>query len=73
QQFYQKVQYEESIRKSEEQYKQRIADQQGVGDFMRQIISIENDMSISSAEAEQRENRLKYGNPVAARLLDDLD
>ncbi|KHJ77981.1 hypothetical protein OESDEN_22399 [Oesophagostomum dentatum] len=57
-----------------EQYKQRIADQQGVGDFMRQIISIEsNDMSISSAEAEQRENRLKYGNPAAARLLDDLD
>ncbi|RCN53021.1 hypothetical protein ANCCAN_01018 [Ancylostoma caninum] len=59
QQYQSKVQYKQARRASEAQYKQQRADQLGYGSFARQMNEIDNDMSISEAEADRRENDLK--------------
>ncbi|KAL6743860.1 hypothetical protein Aduo_016850 [Ancylostoma duodenale] len=59
QQYQARVQYEQARRASKAQYKQQRADQLGYGSWARQMNEIDNDMSISEAEADRRENDLK--------------
>ncbi|KIH55048.1 hypothetical protein ANCDUO_14803 [Ancylostoma duodenale] len=56
QQYQARVQYEQARRASKAQYKQQRADQLGYGSWARQMNEIDNDMSISEAEADRREN-----------------
>ncbi|EPB73660.1 hypothetical protein ANCCEY_07241 [Ancylostoma ceylanicum] len=76
QQQYQTIlQYEQSRRASKAQYKQQRADQLGLGSWARQMDAIDNDMSISEAEADRRENDLKRqfysSQPGAIWIYDD--
>ncbi|CAJ0589211.1 unnamed protein product [Cylicocyclus nassatus] len=54
-----KVAQKQAQRASKQQYKQIRADQQGRGSFVAEEIAIDNDMGISSAEADRREYKLK--------------
>ncbi|VDM80122.1 unnamed protein product [Strongylus vulgaris] len=72
-----KVEREQAERERETIYKQTLAEGRGLGNYQKQMTAIENDMSISSAEADQREYQLKrqYHTryPAAGRLHDDDD
>ncbi|VDM85883.1 unnamed protein product [Strongylus vulgaris] len=55
--------------------KQKLTKQRGFGDFQKQMTATKNDMSVSSAEADQREYQLKrqYYTSSARWLYHDKD